>query len=152
MKRQIIASTLAISIAFTSLSAAPAKAEHELGNFLFGLTALMIIGAAASSQNNDPVTTKRKNPVHQPVTTSHYKPKKKRTHKQKRHIKKMPWECVAKRRLHGREGPKLIKANCAWNNVRRPNLLPDRCMITKDTRRGYRDFYVARCLRRDGWS
>lgn len=150
MKRQFIASVLAVSIAFTGFSTAPAKAGNELEQFLFGVTALMIIGAAMSDQNNGQVT--RKKPHQQAVTTPHYKPKKKKTHKPRRNMKKMPWECVAKRRLHGRSGPRLIKANCAWNNVRRPNLLPNRCMTTKHTRRGFRDFYIAPCLRRAGWS
>jgi hypothetical protein len=151
MKRQFIASVLAVSIAFTGLSTAPAKAGNEMEQFLFGVTALMILGADMNGQNQgQAVTTKNKHKKGPKVV--HYKPNKKKAHKPKRNMKKMPWECVAKRRLHGRSGPRLIKANCAWNNVRRPNLLPNRCMVTKHTRRGFRDFYVAPCMRRAGWS
>jgi hypothetical protein len=147
MKRQFIASVLAVSIAFTGFSSAPAKAGNEMDQLLFGITALVILGAAMNAQNHGQAVTPKNGPQ-----VVHYKPKKKKAHKPKRNAKKMPWECVAKRRLHGQNGPRLIKANCAWNNVRRPNLLPNRCMITKHTRRGFRDFYVAPCMRRAGWS
>ena len=52
MSRPFIASIVAASIAITGLSAAPARAETDLGSALAGLTTLFILGKIISDSND----------------------------------------------------------------------------------------------------
>ena len=52
MTRQFTAALLSLSLAFTSVSAAPARAaEDDLGKFIVGAIALLAIGKALEDQN-----------------------------------------------------------------------------------------------------
>ena len=65
MTRKLLASVLAASMALTSVSVAPARADSgELGRFLLGAGALVIIGTELSKRNRSrsrgsEVTTRR---------------------------------------------------------------------------------------------
>ena len=140
MSKSIIASVLAASIAFTSLSATPVRAADsgEIGRFLLGAGTLFIIGSAISNSNRNRDTT---------VTRRHTEP----TYRVKPRRKVVPSACLRHNRFDN--GPrKFFGQRCLNNNMRNAHRLPNQCRRTIWTNRGQRNVFAARCLRRNGWT
>jgi len=152
MTKRFIATALAASMALTSLSATPVRADSgEIGRLLLGAGALLIIGSAISNNNNrqrdrDPVVTTRRN-YEQPYRV---KPRHE-PHRVKPRRKVVPSECLRVNRRD--DGPRrFFGQRCLQNNMRYVDRLPGYCLRTIRGKHGRRNVYAARCLRRDGWT
>ncbi|GAA6209301.1 hypothetical protein NBRC116601_25940 [Cognatishimia sp. WU-CL00825] len=137
MSRKFISSILiaAVTVTGISLSAAPAKAGNDdLAKFLFGATALIIIGKAVS--NNRAHAT----PRHEPRVVR----------PQPRHRKALPSSCL---RLHhtwdGRV--RMMSNRCLERKYRHVDRLPATCKTRLRTDQGLRKGYKMRCLRQHGY-
>lgn len=131
MKKQLIASTLAATLAITSISVTPARANDDVVKFLAGAAAIYIIGSAiANAQNqNQPVTVR-------PST--------------RRPANVLPQRCKVRVWKNGKKR-NFYRKRCTQNNVRRPGRLPQACLTSIHLPRGWRQAYRAGCLRRNGW-
>lgn len=145
MSRKFITSILIAAVAVTgfSLSAAPAKAGNEdLAKFLFGATALVIIGKAISDNNNGAQAATRHD-----VPTYHAKPKP----KPRKNHKALPASCL--RQHYTNNGRvRMMSNHCLNQNYRHVNRLPESCKIRVRTERGTQRGYQMRCLRNNGFS
>lgn len=143
MTRPLMASVLALSLAMTSMTALPARAgrNDELGNFLAGAIALMIIGKAIE---NSQAATRRRNP---PIRIT--PPPPRRPALKIRGI--LPSDCFfTKSTAKGRRG--LYGATCLNETMRRPERLPGICRTSVSIRNGRRaGVYDAKCLRKRGF-
>lgn len=128
MKKQLIASTLAATLAITSISVTPARANDDVLKFIAGAAAIYIIGTAiANSQNQPSVRPSTRAPANV-----------------------LPDRCKV-RVWHNGKNRNFYRKNCTQNNVRRPGRLPQACLTTVHLPRGWRQAYRAGCLRRNGW-
>lgn len=137
MSRTFIKSVLIAAVTVTGISlatASPAKAGNDdLAKFLFGATALIIIGKAIS--DNDAKAA----PVYRP------KPKPR-----PRFTKALPGKCL--RRYHTWDGRvRMMSRNCLNNNYRFAHRLPDNCRTRVRTDNGVRRGFQMRCLRNNGF-
>ncbi|KMW59166.1 hypothetical protein AIOL_004147 [Candidatus Rhodobacter oscarellae] len=134
MTKRLLVTILAASMALTSVSTAPARAADsgELGRFLLGAGALVIIGSALSNQN------KRRHTQYTTVTPTHPR-------------KVVPSFCMRQSRFD--DGPRrFFGKRCLRNNMRKDfHALPGHCQRTIRTHNGNRRVFGARCLRKNGW-
>lgn len=140
MTKRFLATLLAATIAVTSVSTAPARADSgEIGRLLLGAGALFIIGSALSNNNrqrdrDEVVTRRRDEPRHR------VQPRR----------KVVPSACLRVNRSDS--GPRrYFGRRCLSNNMRQVNRLPNYCKRNIWTNRGQRTVFAARCLRKDGW-
>jgi hypothetical protein len=141
MSRKFISSIMAAAIAATSfsLSAAPARAGNEdLAKFLFGATALIIIGSALTADDNGG-----------PAKVTHpVQPKPKVKHKPRR--KALTAACV--RRHNTYEGKvKVFGHRCLQKHYAYADRLPKHCKVRLATTKGTRKGYSIPCLRNEGY-
>ena len=149
MKRSIIAATMALSLALTSVSAAPAYAgdrDNDLAKFLAGFTALVIIGAALDDHNNK--KKKRRDEVHR--YQPYQDPAPKYQPRRGERSKVLPGYCM--RRVETNNGSRrLLGKRCLRNNYDFVNRLPSSCKREVRTDRGLRRGYSPKCLKRNGY-
>ncbi|MEM9755244.1 MAG: hypothetical protein AAF914_04585 [Pseudomonadota bacterium] len=128
LRKPISALVLSLAVALTGMTAptAPAHADDDTARVLAGLAALFILGAAIEANSGDSPRV-----VHTPPP---------------RNLRVAPARCF---RDFGPVRGYLVR--CTRNNVPRPALLPDRCIVRVQTQQGPRNLYVGRCLARNGW-
>ncbi|RLJ51932.1 hypothetical protein BCF46_2157 [Litoreibacter meonggei] len=137
MTRQFIAALLSLSLGFSAMTTAPARADEDVVKIIAGLALLGILANAAKKNDRQVVTQNQHRP-------HHVKPKR------QRHDKKVaPRRCLREQWTH-RGKREVYSARCMKNNAR--HALPRNCKRTIDTRNGVRKFYAPRCLRRNGWN
>lgn len=164
MPRKLIAAVLAASLAFTSFTAAPARAadEGEIGRFLLGAGALLIIGSAIANQNrrDRDVTVNRRyvEPTRRYVapTRRYVEPNRRYIDPTRRYVaprydrKVVPAACIRSNRWDN--GPRrYFGSRCLQNNMPNYARLPGACQTTVWTNHGRRTVFAAECLRRHGW-
>ncbi|MGR3290906.1 MAG: hypothetical protein ACU0C9_06875 [Paracoccaceae bacterium] len=143
MTRSLTASIVALSIALSSLSAAPARAasNDDLGRIFAGALTLFIIGKALqdSKKSNNTVSRFRYDDAVRTVPRA-------------RHTKKrLPQECYFKMRTD--RGSRGVYGKICLNELmRHANRLPRACRDTVRVRYGRRaEVYGAPCLKRHGY-
>ncbi|WP_298259645.1 hypothetical protein [uncultured Litoreibacter sp.] len=134
MTRQFIAALLSLSLGFSAMSTAPARADEDVVKVIAGLALLGIIASAAKKDKREVATQHRHRPHHT----------------RPRHAKKKiaPHRCLREQWTH-RGVRDVYGARCMKNNAR--HALPRNCKRTIDTRHGVRKFYTPHCLRKNGW-
>lgn len=137
MSRTFIKSVLIAAVTVTGISlatASPAKAGNDdLAKFLFGATALIIIGKAIS--DNDAKAA--------PIAKPKPKPRP-------RFTKALPGKCL--RRFNTWDGRvRMMGRNCLHNNYRFAHRLPESCRTRVRTDNGVRRGFQMRCLRNNGF-
>lgn len=141
MSTKFIKSILIAAVAVTGITvatASPAKAGNDdLAKFLFGATALIIIGKAISDSDAQ--------------AAEKYQPGRKYTPKPKpRFSKALPGRCL--RRHHTWDGRvRMMGRNCLNKHYRHVNRLPESCRTRVRTDNGVRRGYQMRCLRNKGF-
>jgi hypothetical protein len=147
MTRKFLATVLAASMALTSVSVAPARADSgELGRFLLGAGALVIIGSAISNSNRN---RGRVEPTRRYVepTRRYVEPAPRIRHQHK----VVPSACLRVNRTD--YGPRrYFGQRCLNNNMRKAWRLPESCLRAVPGRHGQRAVFAAHCLRRNGWT
>lgn len=138
---KFIAAVLATSIAVTSFSAAPARADSDdAAKIAFGLATLFILGKALSDDD--------KNTVHR---HRHYKPHPK-PHKpyKTRNRHHLPAKCHF---VHNTRSGKVAMVNrkCLIRHYNYNASLPQVCRTQANTPKGFRSGYNPRCLRNKGY-
>lgn len=157
MSRKFISSILVAAITVTgiSLSAAPAKAGNEdLAKLLFGAGALIIIGKAISSNNNQAQAATRtetyKPKVYHQKPKAVHKPKVQHKPKPKRNIKALPSSCL--RQYNSWDGRvRMLGKHCLNRKYKHVNRLPQACKVQVHTNKGLHRGYQMRCLRNKGF-
>jgi hypothetical protein len=136
MFRLFSAGALSLALAFSSVTATPARADgRDVAKVLGGLTLLYIIGKAVENDRR---------PAPAPPVV-HAKPKPVRPH-----AEVIPATCY--REHPTRAGVERgYGARCMQNNVRSAGSLPPQCIRQVQTYRGWRNLYDGRCLKRNGW-
>lgn len=142
MLKSLMASALMLSLLLTSVSATPARADgQDIAKVLGGLVVLYAIGRAIDDRNDNRQVQRQ---VQRHATVNPGRGVGVRAQKV------IPNQCfvevVSQGQIESGYG-----ARCMQNNVRRAGELPPRCLRQVDTRRGTRNLYSERCLRRDGW-
>lgn len=137
MSRTFIKSVLIAAVTVTGISlatASPAKAGNDdLAKFLFGATALIIIGKAISDSDAKAAPVYRPKPKPLP----HFS-------------KALPRKCL--RRHETWDGRvRLMSERCLQRHYRFTDRLPDRCYKKVRTYEGPRRGYNMRCLRDRGF-
>ncbi|EDM72713.1 hypothetical protein RAZWK3B_00795 [Roseobacter sp. AzwK-3b] len=139
LHRHFIATILAASLAVTSFTAAPARADNDAAKIIAGVAALAIIGAAvADSRNND--RGKVYGYGHAKPHHKGYKPHV--AQNRYNHAGVIPFRNAHQPQRHGYYGHG--KHQRAGNRV----VLPQACLIRDG---GGRAVYSARCLKRMGY-
>lgn len=146
---RFIALVLALSVAITSLAAAPARANDDLGRFIAGVVALGIIGAAINDAKDD--RDRRRDRVqrrHDNAGIIHAQPIKPLPQRLRRYD--LPGECMRSLRSGG-EQTRFMAKRCLRRNYAFANELPGQCRITVANGNQRRQGYRPRCLRRHGF-
>lgn len=135
MRQTFGASVLAISLAISAITPAPVQAKNndQLGNFIAGAIALMIIGKAIEGNHIRRHTPKPVSPP-PPVTN-----------------KILPRQCYFETRdRFGDRG--VYGKRCLFDEMRQAHKLPKQCEDRVRIRQGKRaNIYDARCLLRKGY-
>lgn len=139
MPRTLIKTVLIAAVTVTGISlatASPVKAGNDdLAKFLFGATALFIIGKAISDSDAKAA------PVSKPKKK--YKPRP-------RYTKALPGHCL--RRYHTWDGRvRMMSKHCLNRNYNHVHRLPQTCRTRVQTYEGTRRGYQMRCLRNHGF-
>lgn len=161
MTKRFLASVLAASMAITSLSTAPARADAgEIARFVVGAGAILLLGNAIARQNreNKNARVSRRYEDPQPrVTRRHVHPAPSETRRHvdpaPRNTRRMlvPSSCL--RENYSDYGPRrYADERCLSRNMRDFSRLPDNCRTAIWTRKGRSAGYSASCLRRNGWT
>lgn len=137
MSRTFIKSVLIAAVTVTGISlatASPAKAGNDdLAKFLFGATALIIIGKAISDSDAKAAPVAKPKPKPRP-----------------RYTKALPGKCL--RRHHTWDGRvRMMGRKCLNKHYRFADRLPDSCRTRVHTDQGVRRGFEMRCLRHKGY-
>lgn len=137
MSRTFIKSVLIAAVTVTGISlatASPAKAGNDdLAKFLFGATALIIIGKAISDSDAKAAPVAKPKPKPRP-----------------RYTKALPGKCL--RRHHTWDGRvRMMGRKCLNKHYRFADRLPDSCRTRVHTDKGVRRGFEMRCLRHKGY-
>lgn len=135
MTRQFIAALLSLSLGFSAMTTAPARADEDVIKVIAGLAMLGILANSIKHNKREGVTRTPTRPraVH-PVRP--------------RHSKVAPRRCLREQWTH-RGTRNVYGAHCLQRNTR--HALPRSCKRRVETRRGVRKFYTPHCLRKHGW-
>ncbi|EBA05012.1 MAG: hypothetical protein P8Q99_12185 [Paracoccaceae bacterium] len=132
MFKKLTGTILGLSIAFTSLSAAPARAgDKELAAFLFGIGAIAIIANQANKKNET------RKIIPKPVPPKH-------VHKHKGN------KCMLKRWTHN-GWVSYRDPKCGYVHKPKPVAKPKVCLRKKWAPSGWKNYYSAQCLRQHGF-
>jgi hypothetical protein len=136
MSRPFIAAILATSLAITSFAAAPARAANneDLAKFLFGATALVIIGKALSDNDRNKANHSETRPRPRPYNK-----------------KELPRRCLTRAETAVGEA-RVYRAKCLNRHYSRADRLPQACRLPIWTHKGRKPGYLARCLRDRGYT
>ena len=136
MTRQFIAALLSLSLGFSAMTTAPARADEDVIKVIAGLALLGILVNAANKNKNREVA------VEAPRRQRHTQRVPRRS------VEKVaPRRCLREQWTH-RGVRNVYGARCMKNNAR--YALPRNCKRTIGARKGVRKFYARRCLRKIG--
>ena len=148
MRTATISAILALAIGIAPISARPANAltDTELLALLAGIAAVAVIGKE--------IRDKRKEESRAPQVSQRkiYGHGKNHGQFQKRNRRLLPAQCLRMIERPGRDDRRVLGARCLERNDVRLSRLPDDCLLSVRTNRGYRDAYGARCVQRNGWT
>ena len=143
MSKKFLAMMLSVSLALTSVTVTPARADDDVGKVIAGLAALLAIGVVVNKNKH-----RREN---QRVTrqnhTDTWAPERK-SRRHVKHVKKAPQRCLRNQWTH-RGNREVYGARCMQRHANAQ--LPNRCLRHADVNQGPRRFYTKRCLRKTGW-
>lgn len=141
--RKFIALILAVSMAITGISSAPAHAGNDVGKVVAGLAVLGILGAALHQHNTrDRRREQVTRPYHPQPTPRPLPPRVSRYD--------LPAQCV-KYFPNFRNGRSLVTRNCLQRNYGHVNALPQSCKVTFWNGQRNRTAYKPRCLNSHGY-
>ncbi|MGR3678312.1 MAG: hypothetical protein ACU0AZ_10045 [Paracoccaceae bacterium] len=150
--RKFIAAILAISIAVTGFSAAPARAGDDFAKALAGLTALAILGVAID-RRNDRKDRKKQQTVtrspRQPIVITPDNPQHPRPVPDRVARYDLPSQCV--RTFDGFGNRKFLGQRCLRKNYSYAAELPNKCRFNVNNGHKNRKAYGAKCLRKRGY-
>jgi hypothetical protein len=139
MSKKFIAMVLSASLALTSITVTPARADDDVGKVLAGSAALLVIGAAVKKNKH----RKENQNVTRQVQPETWSP----APKKRRHAKKAPQRCLRNQWTH-RGNREVYGARCMQRHANAQ--LPNRCLRHAEVNQGPRRFYTKRCLRKNG--
>lgn len=142
MSRKFISLIVAAAITVTGVSlAAPAKAGNDdLAKFLFGATALVIIGKALDDRGHVTVVAPQPKP----------KPKKVYPHRKVRDPRALPSNCL--RGVQTWNGKvSLMNKSCLKTHYRYTHSLPQTCAVRVHSNGAMRAGYNMQCLKQRGY-
>ncbi|EPX77781.1 hypothetical protein [Litoreibacter arenae] len=137
MTRQFIAALLSLSLGFSAMSTARARADEDVVKIIAGLALLGILANAAKDRNREVVTQNQ----HRPRYSKPNRPRQTKKVAPRRCLREQ-WTHRGKRDVYG--------ARCMENRAQ--HALPRNCKRQVETRRGVRNFYTPNCLRKNGWN
>jgi hypothetical protein len=140
MSKKLIAMMLSASLALTSVTVTPARADDDVGKVLAGIAALLVIGAAVNKNKH----RKENQNVTRHVQPNTWAP----APKHRRHVKKAPQRCLRNQWTH-RGNREVYGARCMKRHANAQP--PNRCLRHAEVNQGPRRFYTKRCLRKNGW-
>lgn len=155
--RIFIAGVLAVSLLLTGFSAAPARADDDIGKFLAGLVALGIIGAAINDAKDDGKDYHydhgyRAEPQRE-VHKHYYKEPAKPVYRPKPQAVRrydLPGGCLTSVKVKG-DYQRFLSGHCLERNYRHTRALPNQCRVTIDNGHQRRHGFRPGCLRRYGY-
>ena len=146
MKSRLIASVMAAAVALTSVTASPVSANDDIKtrNLVLGLSALAILGAVASQNNNQ--VDRRDNRW----DDSRNRDWDNGRRHDDRWRNSLPSACEF--RVRTRDGSQqVLGANCLQQHRVAVNRLPNQCEMNIRTNHGTREVFGSRCLERKGY-
>lgn len=141
--RTFIALILAASVAITGMSAAPARADNDVGKVVAGIAVLGLLGAALHRHNT---RDRRREQVTRPY---HPQPAPRPLPPQVSRYD-LPAQCV-KYFPNFRDGRSLVGKNCLNRNYSYVHALPQSCKVTFWNGNKNRTAYKPRCLKNHGY-
>ncbi len=152
MHRRFISTILAAAMTVTAIGASPARADSEdVAKALAAIAGIAILGKIISDSRDDDKRVVKKQ-VHRPQQHiqrhRHIQPRP-LPHRVNRKL--LPQHCL--RSFTSRKGHRIqaFGARCLNRSYAHANRLPDQCLRSVRTDRGFRHAYGARCLRADGY-
>ncbi len=137
--RKFIALILAASVVVTGFSAAPARADNDVGKIIAGLAVLGLIGAAIHESKKDRDEPRHVSPPPRPKPL----PPLVRRYD-------LPAQCLRTVRAWGHDRS-VLEARCLRHNYRHVSQLPNACAIQLKNRYQDIDGYNPQCLRHQGY-
>lgn len=144
MTKKFLAMMLSTSLALTSITTTPARADDDVGKVLAGLAALLVIGAAANKSKNRKENQQVTRRVHKDSWST--APRVKR--QSQRRAKSAPQRCLRNQWTH-RGTRQVYGAQCMQRHA--DARLPQNCLRQAEVNQGPNRFYTKRCLRKNGW-
>lgn len=147
MKKTLIAGLTAFSLALTPAAPAQALSDEEVGQILFGLVALGVLGAAIKNNRSQQAA-----PAHQPQVSRNppafHAPAPR--HQPRADPAVLPGRCLDRVLTH--DGPRRIfGGRCLNRTYDHVANLPGQCRVRLHTSEGPRRGYDAFCLRNHGY-
>ena len=142
MKRAFIASVLSLSLAATTISVAPARANEDVLKVIAGLAVIGAIAKIHNDKKKQQVSRSHKQPVYQQPQRA------RKAHRPQGHAKVAPQQCLRSQWTHRGER-QVYGARCIQQNAR--VTLPQNCLRQSSSNSGPRYFYTQRCLSNHGW-
>lgn len=147
MKNVAISAVLAFAIGLLPLGTRPAHAlsDKELLALLAGAAAIAVISKELKDKRNEASRV--------PVTSQYGRHGQNyRYGKDRKKSRTLPAECIRMIDRPGRKDRQVLGARCLERNDVRIGRLPQECLISVRTDRGFRDAYGSRCVQRAGWT
>lgn len=141
--KTLLAATLSVAVALTgmTMTATPARADNDdAAAIIAGIIALYAIGRAIDNRNDNRAVTRGN--AHRPRAAAPVH----------RNPRVAPARCFVQGRTVRGDNYRGYGARCMQNNVARPALLPQQCLVRLRTPQGRRNVYGGRCLAQNGWS
>ena len=153
--RKFIAMILALSLAVSGFSAAPARADEDVAKFLAGVVALGLIGAAVNDARKD---RKREVYTYSHGSRSHDDGRRHRDeyrHQPRplpKHVAKydLPAHCVKIVPQYS-QSRTVVSHHCLSKNYGYVNSLPGQCRLSVWNGHKQRTAYKTRCLEKNGY-
>lgn len=139
MTKKLMTLLLSASLAVTSITATPARANEDVGKVLAGIAALAIIGTAVNKHKH----RKEEKRVTRKAPSQNWAPVP-----QRRNVKRAPQKCLRNIWTH-RGNREVFGARCMIQNSTAQ--LPSRCLRQVKVKQGPSQFYSKQCLRQNGW-
>lgn len=157
--RKFIALIVAVSIAITGFSAAPARADEDVAKILGGLALLGILGAAIKHSRDKDDHTVTHNYAPPPHNHSHGGHKHRGYGRDDRHVKPLPprvrrydlpSQCLKYFPRYSRNHP-LVGKGCLERSYGHTKALPQSCRVTFWNGKRHRTGYKPGCLNSHGY-
>ena len=137
MIRKFFAITLSASLALSTLTVTPARADRDVAKVLGGVAALLLLNEALNNRNDGRVVTR--STTNRGVTVRR---------NNRRVVKVAPQHCLRNQWTH-RGQRQVYGARCLADNAQFAP--PQECLRRANTNGGPRRFFTSACLRNHGW-